>query len=132
MGCCVVIRQDKLVDKDIIINLEENEKDDLIIFSDDLFQDNIEISNKTNNKKQRKISSNTIEANIFSNSNKQKNDKKIYNNCNQRIKSASKNLKKISISEVENIHNFFFKFLNLFNSVTIFLKYFCLNLLHAL
>ena len=108
MGCCVVIRQDKLVDKDIIINLEENEKDDLIIFSDDLFQDNIEISNKTNIKKQGKISSNTIEANIFSNSNKQKNDKKIYNNCNQRIKSASKNLKKISISEVENIHKFFF------------------------
>ena len=107
MGCCVVIKKDKFIGRDVIIELEENEKNDLIIYSDELYRDNVEISNKVNNINHGEITPKPIEENNIVNTKEVNREKLISNNSDKRIKHTVRNLREITFSEVKNIHKFF-------------------------
>ena len=107
MGCCAGLRHDILLDKDIIVNIDPNEKRDLIEGSIELSKDKDKISKKSDSIKQGKNSSKTIETNNTDDISQLKSPKKFKNICYKKIKFTAKNLKQITICELENIHKFF-------------------------
>ena len=96
MGCCVGLRPDTLMEEGIIVNIGPKEKEDLIQSHNELCEDKTKSSEKINNVKQGKISSSSP-----------KSPKRGANLHDRKVRHTAKNLKKISISEVENIHKFF-------------------------
>ena len=107
MGCCVGLRNSILIDKEIIEDLDPNEKRAFIVSSCKDNTNEEESKIKTKGVKQEKSSSKTVETNNEENLNNNNNNKKSFNPSNKRIKDASKNLKLITVSEVKNIHKFF-------------------------
>ena len=105
MGCCVGLRNTILIDKEIIEDLDPNEKRAFIVSSCKDNTNEEESKIKTKGVKQEKSSSKTVETNNEENLNN--NNKKRFNPSNKRIKDASKNLKLITVSEVKKIHKFF-------------------------
>ena len=105
MGCCVGLRNTILIDKEIIEDLDQNEKRAFIVSSCKDNTNEEESKIKTKGVKQEKSSSKTVETNNEENLNN--NNKKSFNPSNKRINDPSKNLKLITVSEVKNIHKFF-------------------------
>ena len=99
MGCCIGMRNDTFLDKELIINLGPKEISDFLLRE----ENNPKI---IVNKKYRKTSSKTLETNAES-PKKPKRLKKSINYHNQKIKDIAKNLQLIAISEVKNVHRFF-------------------------
>ena len=107
MGCCVGLRPDTLMEEGIIVNIGPKEKEDLIQSHNELCEDKTKSSEKINNVKQGKISSKTVETNNTDKLSSPKSPKRGANLQDRKVRHTAKNLKKISISEVENIHKFF-------------------------
>jgi hypothetical protein len=106
MGCCAGLRSDMIMDKGIIVNMEPKEKMDFIVSKIEDSEEKDRIS-KNDTVKKGKISSKTVETNNTDNLSQPKSRKKVINPHERRVRHTAKNLKKISISEVENTHKFF-------------------------
>ena len=106
MGCCLGLRNNLLSNKDIIIDINESERREIIVKSS---KDYIEKENNYNksNRKKSVISTKIADTSLMDNSRPPKKREKIINTYNKRIKDTTKILQLIAISEVKNIHKFF-------------------------
>ena len=55
MGCCVVIKNDALINKNIVVNIEQNENNDLTTSSNELSKDKDKTSKKSDSLKKSKF-----------------------------------------------------------------------------
>ena len=99
MGCCVSLKNDVFLDKELIVNLAPKEIEYLM-------GNNREYNRNTSKMKFRKASSKTVETNAES-PKKEKKRKKSGNFHNQITKDVAKNLRLFSIDEIKNIRKFF-------------------------
>ena len=107
MGCCAGLTPDMIKDKGIIVNIQPKEKMDFIVSKIEVSEVKDKIPKKADTIKQGKTSSKTVETNNTDNLSQSKSPKKITNPHERRVRHTAKNLMKISIGEVENIHKFF-------------------------
>ena len=107
MGCCAGLTPDMIKDKGIIVNIQPKEKMDFIVSKIEVSEVKDKIPKKTDTIKQGNTSSKTVETNNTDNLSQSKSPKKIANPHERRVRHTAKNLMKISIGEVENIHKFF-------------------------
>ena len=99
MGCCVSLKNDVFLDKELIVNLAPKEIENLM-------GSNREYCQNTPKLKLRKASTKTVKTNAES-PNTEKKRKKSGNFHNHITRDVAKNLRKISIDEVKNIRKFF-------------------------
>ena len=99
MGCCVSIKTDVFLDKELIVNLAPKEIENLMGSNRKYYQN-------TRKMKLRKGSSKTLETKAES-PEKVKKRKKSGNFHNRITKDIAKNLRLFSIEEIKNIRKFF-------------------------
>ena len=102
MGCCAYLKNDIFTDKELIMNLNRKELEEI----EDFIERNRDDSKNTQEKKYRKSSSKTVETNAKSPKKAQK-VKKSLNFYNHRIKDVANSLRQFAIDEVKNIPTYF-------------------------
>ena len=100
------LRNNLLSNKDIIIEINESEKREIIVKSSNNYIEKENNYNKSIRKKSV-ISTKIADTSLVDKSNSPKKREKIINTYNKRIKDKTKILQLIAISEVKNIHKFF-------------------------
>ena len=106
MGCCIGLRNDSLLNKDIIIEINENERREIIVKSSKSSFDTENNCNKFNKLKSA-ISTKIAKTSFVDNAKSPKKPEKILGIYNKRIKETAKILQLIAKSEVKNIHKYF-------------------------
>ena len=107
MGCCVGIRHNAPVDKNLVLNIQQSEKNDLTTSSNELFKDKDKNSKKSDSFKHSKFIQKDLEENKTPYLIKSKNLKNISDINAEKVRNTYKNLKLFTINEVKNSHKFF-------------------------
>ena len=107
MGCCVGIKNDALINKNIVVNIEQNENNDLTTSSNELSKDKDKTSKKSDSLKKSKFIQKNDEENKSPITIRVKNIKNIEDISAEKVRKTYKNLKLFTIDEVKNSHKFF-------------------------
>ena len=107
MGCCVGIRHNFPVDKNIFVNIEQSEKNDLTTSSNELFKDKDKTLKKSDSLKQSKFIEKNDEENKTPITTQVKNTKNIEDSNAEKARTTYKNLKLFTFDEVKYSHKFF-------------------------
>ena len=107
MGCCIGLRNDSLLNKDMIIEINESERREIIVKSSKSSFDTEKNCNKFNKQKSSVISTKIAETSFVDNAKSPKKSEKIVGIYNKRIKETAQILQLDAKSEVKNIHKFF-------------------------
>ena len=107
MGCCVGRKNDALINKNIVVNIEQNENNDLTTSSNELSKDKDKTSKKSDSLKKSKFIQKNDEENKSPITIRVKNIKNIEDISAEKVRKTYKNLKLFTMDEVKNSHKFF-------------------------
>ena len=107
MGCCVGKRQNALINENLLVDIEQNEKNDITTSSNELLKEKDKNSKKSDSFKQSKFIQKDFEENKTPYLIKSKNIKNIEDINAEKVRNTYKNLKLFTINEVKNSHKFF-------------------------
>ena len=102
MGCCVGMRQNALINENLVVDKEQNEKNDITTSSNEFLKEKDKNSKKSDSFKQSNFEENKTPYLI-----KSKNIKNIEDINAEKVRNTYKNLKLFTINEVKNSHKFF-------------------------
>ena len=107
MGCCVGMSQNALINENLVVDIEQNEKNDITTSSNELLKEKDKNSKKSDSFKQSKFIQKDFEENKTPYLIKSKNIKNIEDINAEKVRNTYKNLKLFTINEVKNSHKFF-------------------------